>query len=115
MRRAILTEYLLSATHPEGRPKAGFFRRVGFGPENADALANALLQLARSEEVAEVAEAVDSPHGTKYTGNGVVEDPNGDPCEPPDGLDRGFRSADASLRDRVSRIGRGDQKDDRGA
>ncbi|MBI4513689.1 MAG: hypothetical protein HY702_06210 [Gemmatimonadetes bacterium] len=77
MRRAILTEYLLSATHPEGRPKAGFFRRVGFGPENADALANALLQLARSEEVAEVAEAVDSPHSTKYTGNGVVETPTG--------------------------------------
>lgn len=69
-----LTEYLLAATHPEGRPKARFFERAGFGRADAQALANALLELARSEEVTHV---VDSPHGTKYIVDGRIETPTG--------------------------------------
>ena len=43
MAKEKLTGYLLSETHPDGAPKAEFFRRFGFGLDNWQELARALL------------------------------------------------------------------------
>jgi hypothetical protein len=69
-----LTEYLLSETHPIGRSKARFLRAVGFDETNIDLLEQALLQIARDEEVVEIAS---SPHGTKFIIDGLLTTPAG--------------------------------------
>lgn len=59
---AKLTEYLLSLTHPRGRPKALFFRRCGFYLEDWQALEEALLRQARAGVVVEEIPAVFGVH-----------------------------------------------------
>ncbi len=73
---AKFTGYLLSDSHPVGRSKAHVFRSVGFTPAAVDLLEQALLRLARTEEVvAQVA----GPHGTKYVLDGTLATPRGNP------------------------------------
>ncbi len=72
--RAKLVDYLLSPTHPVGRHKATVFRRFGFGEQEADALEDGLLQLARSGDISET---VGSAHGVKYVLYGPVRAPDG--------------------------------------
>jgi hypothetical protein len=69
-----LEGYLLSSTHPIGRPKAQFFLAVGFSERDCVHLERALLTVARTGEVAETAT---SAHGMKYTVDGVVSTPSG--------------------------------------
>ena len=72
--RAKLTDYLLSETHPVGGPKARFFRGIGFHEDNVATLEQALLEIARTAEVAAV---VTSSHGVKYVIDGSVVAPSG--------------------------------------
>ena len=48
-----LKEYLLSETHAVGKAKAKYFRSIGYTEVNADDLANALLMIAKSNEIAQ--------------------------------------------------------------
>ena len=69
-----LSQYLLSESHPAGRSKARFFRRMGY-PEDAPAiLERDLLSIAQREEISKVVESV---HGMKYIVDGSVTSPNG--------------------------------------
>lgn len=69
-----LSGYLLSEAHPVGRSKARFFRGVGFHEENVATLEQALLEIARTEEVAAT---ITSAHGVKYVIDGSVVAPSG--------------------------------------
>jgi hypothetical protein len=66
--REKLTEYLLSDTHVDGRPKAEFYRLFGFSVLNWQELAQALLNHAAEHDI--VAEET-SPFGIRY----VIEGP----------------------------------------
>jgi len=72
--RAKITDYLLCASHPEGRSKGEFFARFGFRVEEWKVLAEALRKHGRTYSVVT---AVDSPFGTRYTIDGVLETPDG--------------------------------------
>jgi hypothetical protein len=63
-----LSDYLLSDTHPDGAPKAVFFRRFGFTINNWQELAEALLKHAAEHDI--VKEEA-TPFGVRY----VVEGP----------------------------------------
>ena len=69
--RAKVVDYLLAADHPEGGPKARFFRAHGFDPGAWERLAEALLVHGRTHD----ARPEPSPFGTRY----VVEGPLGTP------------------------------------
>jgi len=68
-----IVEYLLSETHPQGRSKAVFFRRLGFAPEEPGRLRAALLDLAASADMTESA-----AFGMKYVGTGEFVAPSGE-------------------------------------
>lgn len=68
---AKITGYLLSEAHPDGRSKATFFRRLGFGRDRPDVLQAALLRAARNADMAESAFA----YGLKYVGVGMLPCP----------------------------------------
>ena len=70
-----LTAYLLSRAHPVGRSKARFFRQLGFDETNVEDLRQSLRKVARR---AEIDEAEQTPHGTKYAVVGSVHTPDGD-------------------------------------
>ncbi|NJN92300.1 MAG: hypothetical protein HC878_19335 [Leptolyngbyaceae cyanobacterium SL_5_14] len=69
-----LIGYLLSETHSVGRSKAKLLRSMGFSEANLVMLEQALLAIAYSEEVQEVA---DSPHGKKFVIDGEIMTPTG--------------------------------------
>ena len=69
-----LEGYLLSSAHPIGRSKAQFFLAVGFRETEIVILESALLEVARTGEVAETQT---SAHGVKYTVDGTVLTPSG--------------------------------------
>lgn len=69
-----LTEYLLSDQHPVGGFKAALFRRLGFDQARVRLLEEALLGIARDEEVVEV---TTTQHGTKYIVDGEPKVPFG--------------------------------------
>ncbi|MEA2085294.1 MAG: hypothetical protein U9O82_13860 [Thermodesulfobacteriota bacterium] len=69
-----LTNYLLSETHAVGKAKAKFFRSLGYTEANAHQLANALLMIAKSEEVSQ---KITTIYGTKYIVEGEVVTPSG--------------------------------------
>jgi len=71
-----LTEYLLSETHPIGQSKARLLRAAGFNESNVSALEQALLAIARSEDVSETEE---TGYGVKYVIEGSLQTPGGDP------------------------------------
>jgi hypothetical protein len=66
--------YLLSETHAVGKAKATFFRALGFNETNLSLLEHGFLTLAHSLPVQDV---VQSPHGVKYSIEGVLEAPSG--------------------------------------
>ena len=67
-----LRRYLLSETHPVGREKARFLARLGYSAQHWPELRWALLEIARSSEVA-ATEA--TTHGTKYVVDGYLQKP----------------------------------------
>ena len=69
-----ISDYLLSSTHPAGRHKARFFVRVGFQPSVPEALTQAILEHARSNEVATVERSL---FGIRYTIDGMLISPDG--------------------------------------
>lgn len=69
-----LKEYLLSETHAVGKAKAKYFRSLGYTEANADELANALLMIAKSNEIKQ---EVSTPYGTKYIIEGEIVTPIG--------------------------------------
>ena len=69
-----LTDYLLSATHVDGGPKAEFFRLFGFGPENWQDLAQALLNHAAEHDI--VKEET-TPFGVRYVIEGAMSAADG--------------------------------------
>lgn len=71
--KAKITEYLLSATHRDGRSKALFFTRYGFSVDVWQALAQALQNHAADNEVAKVE---DSPFGQRYIVEGAMLAPD---------------------------------------
>jgi len=58
--RRKLTEYLLSETHPTGRFKARFFKKLGFEQADVEKFEEWLRSIALNESVTEV---VSSPYG----------------------------------------------------
>ena len=67
-------DYLLSATHRDGKNKAAFFGRFGFSAATWQTLAEALLHQAAEDDVAKM-EA--SPFGTRYMIEGELHAPDG--------------------------------------
>ena len=72
--RKKLEGYLLSSAHPIGRSKAQFFLRVGFSQNDIAILERALLEVAVTGELAET---TNSPHGVKYSVDGMLSTPSG--------------------------------------
>ncbi len=72
--RGKLIKYLLSTTHPVGRSKADFFRRMGFTDANVGELEKGLVTIAKTEEVLDTER---SEHGTKYIIHGSMATPGG--------------------------------------
>ena len=69
-----VTEYLLSASHPNGRHKAHFFRAFGFSVDAWQVLEHALLQHAKEHYVFK---ADPSPFGVRYVIDGKLCSPDG--------------------------------------
>lgn len=67
--REKLVEYLLSATHRDGRHKAAFFREFGFNADNWQDLRSAILRHAGELEVTKQEE---SPFGVRYVVEGIM-------------------------------------------
>jgi hypothetical protein len=72
--RETITDYLLCETRPDGRARARFFRRFGFGVSRWNGLADALTAVRRSNDVASF---VESAHGVRYTIDGRLQCPDG--------------------------------------
>jgi hypothetical protein len=70
---AKLTEYLLSASHPEGKEKAIVFLSRGFRITQPNELKAALLNHARHNEVSKSYQTI---HGEKYIIEGIIETPD---------------------------------------
>ncbi len=71
-----VTHYLLNPAHPAGGSKAWFFLRFGFTVAEWQRLADALLRLARENEVMETEQTV---HGQRYVVDGRIVAPDGMP------------------------------------
>jgi len=69
-----MTDDLFSESHPIGRHKAHFFKRLGFKAQHVEALKLEILQIARKNPVTE---NVDSAFGNKYVVCGSLEAPSG--------------------------------------
>lgn len=71
---AKLLDYLLSETHSVGKSKAKLLRSVGFDETNVQMLKKGLLDIAYTQDVAEV---IATPHGVKYVIDGDMPTPVG--------------------------------------
>lgn len=65
-----ISGYLLNLQHPDGKSKANFFRRAGFGLDNIAEFRALLLSHAHAHQVAK---AEQTKFGTKYIIAGEVE------------------------------------------
>lgn len=68
-----LLGYLLSETHPIGKFKAKFFRKLGFNETNVEKLEQYLLSIAQTNEIDEMKE---TPFGINYTIKGFIKFPH---------------------------------------
>jgi hypothetical protein len=71
---AKIRDYLLSASHPIGRFKYGFFSRLGYTSEQWERLEADLLELAIAEE-ATIGESTE--YGQKYEVRDMLKGPSG--------------------------------------
>ena len=69
-----LVKYLLSETHPVGKAKARFFRKLGFNETNVDELEKALLAIVRVNDIKEERKF---GYGVNYAIDGTIETPSG--------------------------------------
>ena len=65
-----LKGYLLSVTHPVGKFKAKYFKKIGFDISNASQLEKELLSIAHNNEVSETKNV---PYGVNYVINGKIK------------------------------------------
>lgn len=72
--RAKITDYLLSASHPDGREKARFFFSFGFRTEQWQSFSDALRIHGASHEAVEKEQGI---YGIKYIVEGPLETPDG--------------------------------------
>ena len=72
--RAKVVDYLLSASHPQGRHKLRFFTDFGFSREKWETLAAAVKQHAADHQVVKVETTY---FGTRYVVEGIMEAPDG--------------------------------------
>ena len=68
-----ITEYLLSETHRDGRHKAAFFQAFGYQKSVWQRLRDDLLLLTKLD----VALVEQSPFGTRYIIEGIIQTPDG--------------------------------------
>lgn len=64
-----LLGYLLSETHPVGRSKAKFFRKLGFDETNVDKLERSLLSIAHTNDIENIKEML---YGVNYVISGSI-------------------------------------------
>lgn len=69
-----LTDYLLSESHPVGKAKARYFKKIGYSEKNVAQLRENLIQIAVSNAVSEDVRTV---FGIKYIVDGTVVSPAG--------------------------------------
>lgn len=74
IRRAKISDYLLSLIHPDGGGKAGFFTQFGFSSGEWEELVQALLRHATEHEIVKTE---DSPYGLRYVVDGELQTPDG--------------------------------------
>ncbi len=74
IQREKLINYLLSLTNEDGKPKAVYFRTIGFAPTNVKDFEVALRAVATNNEVKTVEE---SKFGIKYVIEGLMDSPSG--------------------------------------
>ena len=72
--RRKLTHYLLSLTDEDGKPKAEYFRKVGFNETNLEDFEYALLAVVSSNEGKTIEK---SKFGVKYIVEGLLNSPTG--------------------------------------
>jgi hypothetical protein len=72
--REKIIDYLLSATHRDGRHKAAFFAAFGFSRDDWQKLADAIKKHAADHEVARSEE---SPYGIRHIVEGKINSPDG--------------------------------------
>ena len=72
--REKIVDYLVNPEHPDGAGKAAFFTAMGFRADRWQDLANALLELAKSQPVFAT---LASAHGSKYIVDGAIDTPSG--------------------------------------
>lgn len=70
-----LRGYILSSTHPVGRFKAAFFRRLGYSTRDWEAFEQSLRGLILTQDATEITE---SRYGKKFVVEGSVTSPSGD-------------------------------------
>lgn len=70
-----LQGYILSSTHPVGRFKAAFFRRLGYSSENWKAFEQSLRDLITTQDAKKVEE---SQYGKKFIVEGLFAGPSGE-------------------------------------
>ena len=71
---AKITDYLLSASHPDGQEKARFFFNFGFCPEQWQSLSEAVRLHGASHKAVEKERGI---YGIKYIMDGSLETPDG--------------------------------------
>jgi hypothetical protein len=69
-----ITGYLLSESHPVGKAKARYFKKIGYSEKNVIQLKKDLIKIAVSNAVSE---EVTTLFGTKYIVDGDVVTPTG--------------------------------------
>ena len=72
--RKKITHYLLNLYHPDGWPKAKFFREIGFNESNIDEFEEALLKIGKTNDVVKVDKSK-SKYAIKYTIDGTIVSP----------------------------------------
>ena len=72
--REKITNYLLNIYHPEGGPKAKFFRKIGYDESKINEFKEALLNIAKMNEVTKVDESK-SKFVIKYIIDGTIVSP----------------------------------------
>jgi len=69
-----ITDYLLSESHPVGKAKARYFKKIGYSEKNVAQLSEDLIKIAVSNAVSE---EVSTLFGIKYIVDGDVVSPTG--------------------------------------
>jgi len=65
-----LQKYLLSDSHPIGRSKATFFKRLGFSASNLSEFDTAIREILQTQSVQQT---LPTAYGTKYMVDGMLE------------------------------------------